>query len=157
MPVIFFTSLLPATSSFLFFSPQELSFFLRIKRSLGDIENVGRVGEVGPAIFNILEFLLNLGERRRTSRNSDWFTPTLNNNSRNTFGRLDFEKQTNFRLVRPDFDFLILQSLNFAFQLENVLKLTQRGARENSQRASFFDKIESDKLASSAKLVKLSD
>jgi len=28
-------------------------------------------------------------ERRRTSRNSDWFTPTLNNSSRNTFGRLD--------------------------------------------------------------------
>ena len=64
-----------------------------------------------------------IGERRRTSRNSDWFTPTLNNSSRNTFGRLDFEKQTNFRLVRPDFDFLILQSLNFTFQLENVLKL----------------------------------
>jgi len=62
-------------------------------------------------------------ERRRTSRNSDWFTPTLDNSSRNTFGRLDFEKQTNFRLVRHDFDFLILQSLNFTFQLENVLKL----------------------------------
>ena len=74
--------------------------------------------------WGILKFsdFVKIGERRRTSRNSDWFTPTLNNNSRNTFGRFDFEKQTNFRLVRPDFDFLILQSLNFTFQLENVLK-----------------------------------
>ena len=63
-----------------------------------------------------------LWERRRTSRNSDWFTPTLNNSSRNTFGRLDFWKQTNFRLVRPDFDFLNLERMNFTFQLENSLK-----------------------------------